>query len=62
LWDQRSARWIADQSGLPADVQALFLSNEEHPRVLGSRRAMALVLPDFQREFDDLKNKLPQSA
>jgi len=52
LWDQRSARWIADQSGLPADVQALFLSSEEHPRVLGSRRAMALVLPDFQREFD----------
>ena len=52
LWDQRSARWIADQSGLPVDVQALFLSSEEHPRVLGSRRAMALVLPDFQREFD----------
>lgn len=52
LWDQRSARWVADQSGLPAEVQALFLSTEEHPRVLGSRRAMALVLPDFQREFD----------
>ena len=52
LWDQRSARWIAGHSGLPADVQALFLSSEEHPRVLGSRRAMAMVLPDFQREFD----------
>jgi len=57
LWDQRSARWIADHSGLPADVQALFLSNEEHPRVLGSRRAMALVLPDFQREFDRLETE-----
>lgn len=52
LWDQRSARWIADQSGLPLEVQALFLSRDEHPRVLGSRRAMAIVLPDFQREFD----------
>lgn len=52
LWDQRSARWIADHAGLPAEVQALFLSSDEHPRVLGSRRALALVLPDFQREFD----------
>lgn len=57
LWDQRSARWIADQSGLPADVQALFLSTEEHPRVFGSRRAMALVLPDFQREFDRVETE-----
>ena len=52
LWDQRSARWIAEHSGLPADVQAVFLASDEHPRVIGSRRAMALVLPDFQREFD----------
>jgi len=57
LWDQRSARWIADQSGLPAEVQALFLSTEDHPRVLGSRRAMALVLPDFQREFDRVETE-----
>jgi len=52
LWDQRSARWIAGQSGLPADVQALFLSSDEQPRVLGQKDALALVLPDFQREFD----------
>ena len=57
LWDQRSARWIADHSGLPADVQALFLSTEEHPRIIGSRRAMGLVLPDFQREFDRVETE-----
>src|SRR6187402_2940253 len=52
LWDQRSARWVASQSGLPADVQALFLASDEQPRTLGVKDAMALVLPDFQREFD----------
>ena len=57
LWDQRSARWIAEHSGLPADVQAVFLASDEHPRVVGSRRAMALVLPDFQREFDRVETE-----
>ena len=52
LWDQRSARWIASQSGLPADLQALFLSSEDQPRALGAGDALALVLPDFEREFD----------
>jgi Mg2+ and Co2+ transporter CorA len=52
LWDQRTARWVASQSGLPTDVQALFLSSDEQPRVLGQNEALALVLPDFQREFD----------
>jgi Mg2+ and Co2+ transporter CorA len=52
LWDQRSARWIASESGLPADVQALLLSSDDQPRVIRIREALALVLPDFQREFD----------
>jgi Mg2+ and Co2+ transporter CorA len=52
LWDQRSARWIATQSGLPADLQALFLSSDDQPRAMGMKDALALVLPDFQREFD----------
>ena len=52
LWDQRSTRWIATQSGLPADLQALFLSSDDQPRALGTKDSLALVLPDFQREFD----------
>ncbi|HWI85262.1 MAG TPA: CorA family divalent cation transporter [Sphingomonas sp.] len=52
LWDQRTARWIADKSGLPADLQDLFLSTDEQPRILGQKEVLALVLPDFQREFD----------
>jgi Mg2+ and Co2+ transporter CorA len=52
LWDQRSARWVAQHSGLPAEVQALFLSSDEQPRMLDQKDALALVLPDFQREFD----------
>ncbi|WP_116089896.1 CorA family divalent cation transporter [Sphingomonas crusticola] len=52
LWDQRSARWIAEQSDLPADVQALFLASDDQPRALGQHGALALVLPDFEREFD----------
>ena len=52
LWDQRSMRWVASQSDLPADIQALFLSSEEQPRALGIKNAIGLVLPDFQREFD----------
>ncbi len=52
LWDQRSARWIAGHSGLPDDVQAMFLSSDEQPRVIGHHDVLALVLPDFQREFD----------
>ena len=52
LWDQRSARWIAEQSGLPSDVQALFLSSDDQPRALAMHGALALVLPDFEREFD----------
>ncbi len=52
LWDQRSARWIAGQADLPAEVQALFLSSDEQPRALGVKDALTLVLPDFQRDFD----------
>jgi len=52
LWDQRSMRWVASQSDIPADIQALFLSSEEQPRALGIKNAIGLVLPDFQREFD----------
>lgn len=52
LWDQRSARWIAEHSGLPTDVQALFLSPDDQPRALGQQGALGLTLPDFEREFD----------
>jgi len=52
LWDQRSARWIAGQSGLPPELQALFLASDDQPRALGGSEALVLVLPDFQREFD----------
>ncbi|HEY0315281.1 MAG TPA: CorA family divalent cation transporter [Sphingomonas sp.] len=52
LWDQRSARWIAEQADLPEEVQVQFLSSDEQPRVLAAKNAVALVLPDFQREFD----------
>jgi zinc transporter len=51
LWDQRSARWIAGHSGLPDDIQALFLSSDDQPRALAVQGALALVLPDFEREF-----------
>lgn len=52
LWDQRSARWIAAQAGLPADLQAAFLAPDEQPLALRAKDALVLVLPDFQREFD----------
>ena len=52
LWDQRTARWVATQSGLPGELQSLFLASDDQPRVIGMRDALALVLPDFQREFD----------
>ena len=52
LWDQRTARWVAGQSALPPELQAMFLSSDEQPRMLSHKDALTLVLPDFQREFD----------
>jgi zinc transporter len=52
LWDQRSARWIANAAGLAPDLQALFLGTDETPRALIAPQMLVLILPDFQREFD----------
>lgn len=52
LWDRRSVDWVAREGDLPATLRALFLSADEQPRAMVERGALALVLPDFQREFD----------
>jgi zinc transporter len=52
LWDRRSVDWVTREGDLPQALRAMFLSSDEQPRAMVERGALALVLPDFQREFD----------
>jgi Mg2+ and Co2+ transporter CorA len=52
LWDRRSVDWVVREAALPDAIQAMFLSSDEQPRAHAMRGALALVLPDFEREFD----------
>ncbi|UAK25178.1 CorA family divalent cation transporter [Sphingomonas nostoxanthinifaciens] len=51
LWDQRSARWIAQRSVLPPEVLAVFMG-EQADAAIAQNGALALTLPDFERDFD----------
>ena len=52
LSDMRSQNFIARQSGLPEDVRTLLLDDEDRHALAGTPEAFALVLSDFETEFD----------
>ena len=54
LADQRSHRWVERAGLLPAAARALFLGHELAQRPVIADGAIALVVHDFEREFDRL--------
>lgn len=52
LADMRSQNFVARQSGLPDAVCALLLDDEDRHTLAGSPECFALVLSDFETEFD----------
>ncbi len=55
LADQRSHRWIERGGLLPPAARALFLGHELAQRPVVADGAIALVVHDFEREFDRLE-------
>lgn len=54
LADQRSHRWLERGGLLPASVRALFLDHAAGERLAAEDGAIALVIQDFERDFDRL--------
>jgi zinc transporter len=52
LADQRSQRWIAEESGLPPAFQAFFAAHDIQPQLLIDGGTAGLVLQDLERDFD----------
>ena len=52
LADQRSQRWIAQESGLPSALHALLAAHDIQPQLVVARDVAALVLQDLERDFD----------
>lgn len=55
LADQRSHRWVERSGLLPPAARALFLGHELAQRPVVADGAIALVVHDFEREFDRLE-------
>jgi zinc transporter len=52
LVNRRSNDWIVREGHFPDPLRDLFLASDAQPRAVVARGALALLLPDFQREFD----------
>jgi Mg2+ and Co2+ transporter CorA len=52
LSDQRSLRWLNEQSGLPPALLAMMVSRDERQRFAAEPDGIGLILHDFERGFD----------
>jgi zinc transporter len=52
LCDRRSQRWATREADLPPDVAELFVAPDARPQGLWQQGALALILPDLERDFD----------
>lgn len=52
LCDRRSQRWVTNDAGLPAEVATMFVDLDTRAQGLWHQGALALILPDLERDFD----------
>jgi zinc transporter len=52
LSDQRSLRWLDDQTALPPSLHALMLARDGHPHYAAEHGAIGLIVHDFERGLD----------
>ena len=52
LADARTHSWLEREQAFPPEVHQLLIGHESHPRAVVEQGVVALVLQDFERDFD----------